>query len=301
MRSHRGSGDDERPGFRHERGRARQERRRARGLFDPVAPGAVPTPEDREQIERDTDALLALVADYMARDPRAPYRVSLPRIRRFARNIRRAREAGGGAEETQAERGGGVGGASDELWSPRDAVLIADGIRAQVAAERSHVHRADWGLEEGASTTALPMELAFERATEAECAPWHELSVAAGAGRELWDAPCDRWVRLPSHLPRARYLALTVSGDSMTPLLHPGDVILVKLGHETTRDSIVVARHPDDGYVVKRVGAVSAEHVELTSLNRAYSPIRIPRDERLIVGTVVVRWSKHRTRGMQPG
>lgn len=94
MRSHRGSGDDERPGFRHERGRARQERRRARGLFDPVAPGAVPTPEDREQIERDTDALLALVADYMARDPRAPYRVSLPRIRRFARNIRRAREAG---------------------------------------------------------------------------------------------------------------------------------------------------------------------------------------------------------------
>jgi hypothetical protein len=121
------------------------------------------------------------------------------------------------------------------------------------------------------------------------CAPWLDLGVAAGVGRELWGEPCERWVELPEDAAPGRYVALTVSGDSMMPLLESGDVILVRLGAEVRPESVVVARHPEDGYVVKRVARVTRRRVELASLNAAYPAIGIARDARLIVGTVVGR------------
>jgi hypothetical protein len=102
-------------------------------------------------------------------------------------------------------------------------------------------------------------------------APLLELSVAAGVGRELWEEPCDRWV----------------------PLLHDGDTILVKLGDELVPDSVVVARVPDGGYVVKRVGGIAGSRVELESFNPEYPPIVIPRDRSLVLGTVLLRWCSH--------
>src|SRR6478672_11998145 len=58
--------------------------------------------------------------------------------------------------------------------------------------------------------------------------PWPELGVAAGVGRELWDEPCERWIELPQTLATGqKYVALTVSGSSMEPALHAGDVVLV--------------------------------------------------------------------------
>src|SRR5262249_34841855 len=127
-------------------------------------------------------------------------------------------------------------------------------------------------------------------------APMYDLAVAAGAGRELWDEPCERWIALPEQAPPGQFVALAVAGDSMDPLLHAGDVILVRRGPELVRDTVVVARHPDDGYVVKRVGKLRRETVELLSLNEAYPPILIPRDESLVLGTVVLRWCSHPTR-----
>jgi phage repressor protein C with HTH and peptisase S24 domain len=118
-------------------------------------------------------------------------------------------------------------------------------------------------------------------------------AVAAGGGRDLWDEPAERWVDLPDGVPDGRYVVLTVAGDSMLPALHSGDSVLVKVGTELTRHSIVVARRPDDGYVVKRVGTMTRRHVELVSLNPTFPPVRIPRDERLVVGTVVLRWCTH--------
>ena len=118
-------------------------------------------------------------------------------------------------------------------------------------------------------------------------------AVAAGVGRELWDEPAEKWVELPASVPDGRYVALTVAGESMLPALHDGDVVLVKLGSEIARGAVVVARRPEDGYVVKRVGAIGEREVELTSLNAAFAPVRIPRDERLVVGTVVLRWCGH--------
>jgi len=131
------------------------------------------------------------------------------------------------------------------------------------------------------------------------CAPWLDLGVAAGVGRELWAEPCERWVELPDDVPAGRYVALTVAGDSMTPLLDSGDVILVRLGADVRRETVVVARHPEDGYVVKRVARVTRTRVELASLNAAYPAISIAREARLIVGVVVGR--ARRQRGGQGG
>lgn len=79
----------------------------------------------------------------------------------------------------------------------------------------------------------------------------------------------------------------------MKPFLHDGDTVLVRLGSELTPGSVVVARRPDEGYVVKRVGQIQRRSVELVSLNPAFEPIRLPRDPRLLLGTVVLRWCTH--------
>ena len=130
-------------------------------------------------------------------------------------------------------------------------------------------------------------------ACDAGFAPRLELGIAAGVGRALWDEPCDSWIAIPDDLPRGRYVALTVKGDSMLPLLHSDDVVLVRIGSETARDAIVVARRPDDGYVVKRVGRVSPASIELLSLNPDFEPLLIERGEGTVAGTVVLRWCTH--------
>jgi len=114
---------------------------------------------------------------------------------------------------------------------------------------------------------------------------------AAGPGRELWDEPVDDWLVLPAGVPSMRALALRISGESMVPLLHHGDTVLVELGTPVTKGRVVVARHPDDGYVCKRVHRVGRREVELASLNPAYGVVTIPRDERLVVGTVRAAWT----------
>lgn len=100
-------------------------------------------------------------------------------------------------------------------------------------------------------------------------------------------------ILLPDEVPRGRYVAVRVAGDSMEPLLHQGDTVVVKLGSKVARDTVIVARVPDGGYVVKRVGRLTRRTIELRSLNDAYSPIVIARDPRLIAGTVIMCWCAH--------
>jgi hypothetical protein len=116
------------------------------------------------------------------------------------------------------------------------------------------------------------------------------LAAAAGVGRELWDEPVDDWIALPPGAPRVRALALRIAGDSMTPMLQHGDTVLVEIGAALSRGRIVVARHPDDGYVCKRVARVGRREVLLSSLNPAHGSVVIPRDQRLIVGIVRLAW-----------
>ena len=123
--------------------------------------------------------------------------------------------------------------------------------------------------------------------------PVVELGVAAGPGRELWDEAPARWLRLPEGMPAARYVALRIVGTSMAPMLHSGDVVLVRAdarGREPRVGRVLVARHPDDGYVCKRVDAVEARRLVLASLEPGHAPVVVPRDPTLVVGTVVAAW-----------
>jgi SOS-response transcriptional repressor LexA len=70
--------------------------------------------------------------------------------------------------------------------------------------------------------------------------------------------------------------------------------VLVRRGGDVQRDTVVVARHPDDGYVCKRVRRIRREAIELASLAPGRPAIVIPRDPRLIVGTVMLVWCSHR-------
>lgn len=119
-----------------------------------------------------------------------------------------------------------------------------------------------------------------------------DLAAAAGAGRELWDEPAEHWVALPSGAPRMRALALRIDGESMAPLLHTGDTVLVELSSALVRGRVIVARHAsaDDGYVCKRVERVGKREVVLGSINPEFGSIVIPRDERLVVGVVRMVW-----------
>jgi len=131
----------------------------------------------------------------------------------------------------------------------------------------------------------------------AATAPLVNLAVAAGVGRELWDEPVDEWLALDASLggdaPTGKHLALRIAGDSMEPLMHTGDTVLVALGRPLRTGTVVVARQPDDGYVCKRVKKLHARSVDLESLAPGRPLIRIPRDESLVVGQVVAVWCHH--------
>jgi phage repressor protein C with HTH and peptisase S24 domain len=142
------------------------------------------------------------------------------------------------------------------------------------------------------TSTAQALELAAPRAK----APYLDLAVAAGIGRELWDEECTEWVDVPADLPPGKHVALRVAGDSMTPALHDGDTMLVRIrerGDFPTPGRVVVARRPDHGYVVKQLGQVTRRDIELRSLNPAFPPIRVARRPDVILGTVVLRWCAH--------
>jgi phage repressor protein C with HTH and peptisase S24 domain len=124
--------------------------------------------------------------------------------------------------------------------------------------------------------------------------PVIEMGIAAGVGRELWDEPVEAWVEAPTDAPAGEYLALKIVGESMAPLMHTGDTVLIRMGIDVARETIIVARHPENGYVCKRVSLVRRDVIELASLEPGRAPMIIPRDAALILGTVILVWCHHR-------
>lgn len=186
-------------------------------------------------------------------------------------------------------------GAAEAVLEEADIRATARRVLVALTGERYGVqcmgHAApERRLEAPGPASELVMDL-----SSAGMLPLLDLGVAAGAsaGRALWDAECESCVPLPGELPPGRYLALRVSGRSMMPLLCPGDVVLVRLGADVSTDTIVVARGPEDGYVVKRIGRVTRRHLELESLNPEFPSIQVPRDLNGVLGTVVLRWCDH--------
>lgn len=127
-------------------------------------------------------------------------------------------------------------------------------------------------------------------AAQERCVGWLGTNaVAAGVGRELWDEPCDCWIELPETIPPGNQIALPVSGDSMEPVLFDGDGIIVDLNARVRVGSVIVARHPEHGYVVKCVSEMTRTWVELESFNPAYPSFRLRRTPGAIVGVAVAR------------
>jgi SOS-response transcriptional repressor LexA len=162
------------------------------------------------------------------------------------------------------------------------------------------VHRIDHAPVEMRALADGPVATVLDRARRAGAAPLVELGVAAGPGRTVWDEPTESWVVVPTAagLPDRRYVALRIVGDSMTPLLHSGDTVLVDLEGDVRPGAIIVARGADDGgatdgYMVKRVSAACSTTLELTSLNPAYPGLTVPSDRRHVLGLVVLRWCSH--------
>ena len=175
-----------------------------------------------------------------------------------------------------------------------DAARVAALVERRLPAAGRGVRRVDRAPEPVPPAAPGSLTEMVVAARGARLAPLAELGVAAGTGRELFDEPCDAWVRLPAELPPSRYLALRVVGDSMTPLLHPADVVLVDLDGTVRPGSIAVARHPDHGYVVKRAGRDEGQGRMLLSLNPAYPPIVLAPGAGALLGPVVLRWCVHR-------
>jgi phage repressor protein C with HTH and peptisase S24 domain len=168
----------------------------------------------------------------------------------------------------------------------RAARASGDALMARAHARRLRVAQ---GGQPPLAREAQPAGLAPRRV------PVVELGIAAGVGRELWDEPAEAWVELPNDIPTGEYVALRIVGDSMAPLMHTGDTVLVRRGGDVKRDTVIVARHPDDGYVCKRVSRLRRASIELASLAPGRPAIAIPRDARLVVGTVMLVWCTHRS------
>jgi hypothetical protein len=185
---------------------------------------------------------------------------------------------------------------SGDGWSPARVRAAATRLRARAEAARLKVRLVAGSppVERAAAAGMIADVLDAARAVRA--APRLDLGAAAGVGRDLWDEPCEQWVRVPDDAPAGSYVSLRVVGESMDPLLHTGDSVLVQVGNAVARDTVVLARVPDAGYVVKKVGRVTRAQLELQSLNDAFPPIVVPRDEHTIVGTVVLRWCPHGAR-----
>jgi Peptidase S24-like len=187
-----------------------------------------------------------------------------------------------------------------EAGREADAGRFAERVRRTLAAAGRSVRRIDHAPELVRPDAPGPLAAMFAAARHLGAAPLAELGVAAGTGRELFDETCDTWVALPDGLPAARYVALRVVGDSMTPLLHSGDVVLVDLDAAVPPGAIAVGRHPDHGSVVKRVLRADGGALRLVSLNPAYPPLELPPGSGALLGPVVVRWCAHPGMGDRP-
>lgn len=177
-----------------------------------------------------------------------------------------------------------------ELLTPREIQALSRRMALAARAETLGVHLEQVVPQRRSVEHPGAVSRILDELTAARGAALLDLSVAAGVGRELWDTECETWIPLPAGLTSGQYLALTIAGDSMTPVLREGDVVLVRVATDVAPDTIIVARLPDDGYVVKRVGRITPRWIELTSLNPEFSPIRVARGPGVVLGTVVLRW-----------
>lgn len=118
------------------------------------------------------------------------------------------------------------------------------------------------------------------------------VGAAAGPGALAADErPFDsfrfsrRWLK-EQGLAASQLSTIRVQGDSMEPMLHDGDEILVDRAQRTVRDGVFVLRL-GDALLVKRLAPAGSGRATLLSQNLAYPPVEVSLEELEIVGRVV--------------
>ena len=240
-------------------------------VFRHTHPDFAPSASERAQAEYERDLLVELVARAEMRRADSAFYEDERFIEWLGREMRTRRTLDRAADEEDEA-------VSRELWERLAVRWVAPAGPRPVARP---------------AIVSSPGAVAVEEAARQGCAPQWDLAVAAGSGRALWDEPCTEWIELPAGIPAGRHVALRVAGDSMTPAIHAGDVILVRLGGELKRGAIVVVRGADDGYVVKRLDRFEGRGVVLGSFNPEFPPLVVPRDPARVLGTVIMRWCEH--------
>lgn len=105
--------------------------------------------------------------------------------------------------------------------------------------------------------------------------PVYDFGVSAGTGVFL-DNPCYEVVSMPEDaLSRKANFALWVTGDSMEPRFHDGDLVLVKIQPSVDIGEVGIFVLNGEGYIKKWGGN------KLISLNSAYEPIMLTEDDAL--------------------
>jgi hypothetical protein len=204
----------------------------------------------------------------------------------------RRRDRSGDLRSRRAARAATSEAHSAAVLTDEDRRMLRDRILAGLHAQQLRVREATPALvTHPIDPPRLPRPAALrEMEAQHRALVVPELAIAAGAGAELWDLECTSAVDVPRDLPRGPYVALRVAGDSMEPLIHSGDMVLVRVEERVTPGTVVVARDPEHGYVVKEVGDLTNTEIELRSLNPAFSPMRVPQRGGVVLGTVVMRW-----------
>ena len=82
----------------------------------------------------------------------------------------------------------------------------------------------------------------------------------------------EELIRIPNDDPKA--IAIRVRGDSMEPLIHERDIVIVAPSYPPSNGKPVVAR-TKAGVVVKFYRMLPGDRIELASANEIYKPITV--------------------------
>ena len=155
------------------------------------------------------------------------------------------------------------------------------------------------------SETTPPLLEALNFADQYALIPLYNVSAAAGHGavvdhEEVVDSLAFKrdWISHTLHAQPGDLYLINVQGESMTPTLHPGDVILVdrRNGENITTDGVYVIRM-GDSLLVKRIQRLPGKTLRISSDNPAYQSFELKLDaanddELSVIGRVV--WSGRR-------
>ncbi len=149
------------------------------------------------------------------------------------------------------------------------------------------------GLTDNPAPAAL-LQPALLGEREADLVPLRDVRAAAGAGAEVESEPVIGHVAFPRRWLRRHRVAagrcsvIEVIGDSMEPLLEDGCWILVDHERRAMASGRVFVVRTGDGLLVVKRARRSAGAWLLESENRAFEPLPLPRESR-VVGEV--RWA----------